>query len=409
MDFKDYLLSKNRETYERYSFDSFLEKKGFSFDIPFIHVTGTNGKGSTCKYLSSILIDAGYKVGLFMSPYFIDPCEMISINDKNISNDEFASFVKDNEKLFDKYELSEFEIETYIAYEYFKKEKCDICIIECGMGGLDDATNIATPILSIITSVSLEHTSSLGKSVSEIAFAKAGIIKEEVPVVISDDLPEDAINAITKVAKENSSPIILKEMSSFERIEGDCYVFSMPNLVDLKIKTLSSYSIKDATFAVTGIKAIKESFKVSEDNIRNGLLSMKLKGRMTIIRHNPLIVIDGAHNPEAIAQLVKDINSIKIGKIHGVFACFTDKNINIMLPSLGLACDDITLTTFQHKRARRIDDYFLYLDEYKFEDNHIEIIKKLIKENPDDTILICGSLAFALLVENEFDKGVYND
>ena len=188
MNVKEYLLSRKRETYQRDEFDFFLKKTRFNYDVPSIHVAGSNGKGSTSTYLSYIYASEGYKVGLFTSPYDVSPTEMMKINNKPIDSYRLEKYLLDNKKDFEKYGLSEFEIETYIAFKYFLDEKCDIAIIECGMGGEYDATNIFTPLLSIITSISLEHTSSLGRTISEIALHKAGIIKRERPVLIDPEL-----------------------------------------------------------------------------------------------------------------------------------------------------------------------------------------------------------------------------
>ena len=378
MNLKEYLNGRNRDTYERDEFDSFLEKIHFSFDIPFIHVAGTNGKGSTSSYLASILKENGYKVGLFISPYYQDPCELISVNNQKIDSLTFESFINENKKLIEKYNLSEFEIETFVAYSYFKKEKCDICVIECGLGGEMDATNIATPILSIITSISLEHTSQLGRTLGEIATHKAGIIKEDVPILIPYDLRDDALNVIAEVAKENNSPIYQSEQYSFEKLFEYGYTFSTRKLKDLRINFPAKYSCKDACFALSALEIIKNQFPVSEEAIRNGLNNMSLKGRMRIISDKPLIIIDGAHNVEAIHQLVDDVNNIAKNDIHIVFACFKDKNINVMLPELSILSNDVTLTTLDHLRARKEEDYFMYLEEYKFVENHHEAIQYLL-------------------------------
>ncbi len=407
MELKSYLQERNRDIYERDEFDSFLDKIRFSFDIPFIHVAGTNGKGSTCKYIYEILKDAGYKVGLFMSPCYNDPCQLIEVDGKLINENDFLNIINDNKKLIEKYDLSGFEIETFVAYTYFKKEKCDICVIECGMGGEIDATNIATPILSIITSISLEHTNALGKTVGEIALHKAGIIKREVPVLIPFDLRDDALNVIANVAKENNSPIYQSENYSFEKYADFGYTFSTRQYENLRINTPARYSLRDACFALSAVSIIKDKFPVNEENIRHGLNNMYLSGRMNVIDKNPLVIIDGGHNPEAIHQLVNEVECIQRGNVHIVFACFKDKNINIMLPELSILSKDLILTSFDHLRAREEGDYFLYLEEYKFNEDHQALIQDLLDNNPNDTVLICGSLAFAYLVKDEFDKGEY--
>ena len=221
MDFKEYFTVRNRDTYEREEFDNFLKKEKFVFNVPSIHIAGSNGKGSTAYYLSYIYTLNGYKTALFTSPYYQSPVEMIKINNQNIPEEKFEKYLNEYKKLFDKYDLSEFEIEAFIALKYFQDEKCDIAIIECGMGGEYDATNIFTPILSIITSISLEHTNALGRSLSEIALHKAGIIKEEAPVLIDKEMNEEALLTITNVAKENRSKIYVVERYHFEKRYSD--------------------------------------------------------------------------------------------------------------------------------------------------------------------------------------------
>ena len=165
----DYVSLRNGEDYQRDNFDQFLKKSSFSFNIPSIHISGSNGKGSTANFIANILMKAGYKVGLFTSPSLIEINESISINHKLISDGEIKNIIKDHEKLIKKYEISSFELLTYIAFMHFLNNECDFCVIECGMGGMVDATNIFTPCVSVITSISLEHTAFLGRTISEIA------------------------------------------------------------------------------------------------------------------------------------------------------------------------------------------------------------------------------------------------
>ena len=188
--------------YQRANFDAFLEAVHFSFDIPAIHVAGSNGKGSTSTYFASIYSHNGYKTGLFKSPFLFVPNEMISINGNNISDEDFMAIFSQYKKQIEKFDLSAFETQTFVAFTYFKNSGCDVAVIECGMGGEIDATNIFTPVLSVITSVSLEHTHALGYSISEVAAQKGGIIKEEVPALVGD-LPDDALNVINGICKQD--------------------------------------------------------------------------------------------------------------------------------------------------------------------------------------------------------------
>lgn len=404
----NYLFSKRSANYDRDNYDSFLKKVSFSYKVPSIHIAGTNGKGQTASFIASIYKEAGYKVGIYTSPYFKLPNETIKINDDEIPLNLFESYIIKYKKFFDKYDLTEFEIVTFIALTYFQDKKCDIAIIECGMGGEIDATNVFDPILSIITSVSMEHTSVLGRSLGEIAEHKAGIIKEEVPVLI-DEFDQEVVSTIAERADYLNSKIELVGKTHNVYLKEDGYHFDYYIYEDLIIKRKSLASLKDATFAIEAVTLLKDKFFVSEEHIKGGLIKNYIPARMEIVSNNPLIIIDGAHNPEACRFLVKDIENICDGKnIHIVFASFKDKNISSMFSHLSTLTNDLYLTEFDHDRCRRQDDYFLYLDEYKYFQDYKELIRKLISEYPEDLILVTGSLAFALLVSDDFAKGEFN-
>ena len=394
------IASKSRNDYQRDNFDAFLKKVGFHYDIPSIHVSGTNGKGSVCNYLSNIYLASDRKVGLFVSPMNYSICDMIKINNVDISEKEVEEIYNQYKKYIEKYDLSSFEITTFIALTYFQKEKVDIAVIECGMGGEIDATNIFTPILSIITSISVEHTNFLGVSLSEIALHKAGIIKDKVPVVIGD-IKGDALDVIVNKAKNYRSKIYSVNRYFHEELRSDGYSFGYLPYSNLKIKSSSLTSVYDASVAIEATNVLQAQFPIDEEAVKKGLLCEPLIGRLEIHKGNPTIIIDGAHNPDAIIKLRNDMDNISFGKqIHVVFACFKDKNITVMLPEIALL-GELILTTFDHPRAREESDYFLYLEDYKFESDHIALIKRLKQQYPDDVILITGSLAFASLVHKE--------
>ena len=392
--------------YQRENFDNFLSKINFHYDIPSIHITGTNGKGSTANYIASMYIANGYKVGLFTSPFFDEPNEMISINGEKISDDDFMAIYSQYKKEIEKYDLSAFEIQTLVALTYFQNHKCDIAVIECGMGGLIDATNVFTPILSIITSVSLEHTDYLGYSISEIAFQKAGIIKDEVPVLLGG-LPEEAITVILKKAKECKSKMFYLGHYVNKEYLPDGFSFDYGEIKGLKIKSIADYSVNDACLALEAIYTLKDRFIYDEEKVKQGLASISIPCRLEIVNKQPRVIVDGAHNPEAIDALCKNtIHNVTEGKpIHVVFACFRDKNLGNMLSTLGAITDDLTMTTFDHPRARKEEEYFLFLGDYKFEEDAKTLIRNKMNEFPDDVILVTGSLAFAALVRRWFRMG----
>ena len=396
---------KNRTDYQKTNFEKFLSRISFTYDIPSIHITGTNGKGSTATYIASIYKEAGYKVGLFVSPYFNEMNEMISVNKDNIHDEELTEIVNKYKKYFEKYELSEFEVETFIALTHFKEEKVDIAVIECGMGGALDATNVFTPILSIITTVTLEHTEFLGKSIAEIAYSKAGIIKQEVPVLIGE-LNKEAETTIAGVADDTNSKIY-KVATPFDikRID-DGISFSYREIKDVVLDSRAKYAVKNAALALEAIDILRTKFTVFEVDIKKALASTHMINRLEVLMEKPLVIIDGAHNVEAIHELVDSIFYIRKNKaIHTIFASFRDKNIALMLPELALLSEDLSLTTFDHPRARKEEEYFLFSEEYKFYSDYLSLIKNKMKEYPDDLILITGSLAFVSKVRNDYNLG----
>lgn len=404
MDFSETLKQFKRSDYQRDNFDTFLRKEKFSFNIPSIHIAGTNGKGSTTYYLSSMLKQAGYKVGTFLSPYFYKVNEMIKVNGKDISDDELMSIFEEYQKAFKKYDLSPFEIETFIALTYFQKVGCDVCVIECGMGGEYDATNIFEPILSIITTIALEHTEVLGRTLSEIAAHKSGIIYENVPVLLGN-IPEEALNTIAEIANEKESPIVrIGEIASSTYLDKGIR-FDYDVYKDLEVSSDAYYSLTDAIIALEAVKSLKNRFSISLDAIKTGLKEVDIPVRMETILTHPRLIVDGAHNVEGINALVDSYNRKFAGaNTHIVFACFKDKNITSMLPRIGLAGSEVILTTFDHPRARTYDDYFLFVEDYRFENDHLALIKSLIEQYPDDNILVTGSLAFASLVKKELKE-----
>ena len=400
MDLKEFFESVERDDYQRENFDDFLKKVNFKYDVPSIHIAGSNGKGTTANYLANIYRAHGLKVGLFTSPYLNKVNEMININGKDISDEEFVSAIKENEKLFDKYSLSPFEIQTYIALKYFTKNACDLAIIECGMGGEIDATNIFSPIVSVITSISLEHTAFLGRSLCEIAYQKAGIIKKEIPVV-TGILDDEAINTIVEVTKEKECKLSVAVDAANVVYENGGFNFSYLTYKDLRINSSATYSLKDACIALETVNVLLDKYPVTQEEIRQGLASTFMPVRMEIVCKSPLIIIDGSHNPEGVQNLVKSLQNVAQNReIHVLFACFKDKNIERMLSYLGEYSSDITLTTFPHKRARGMEDYFLFLDDYNFKDDPLLALDELKVNHPDDVILVTGSLAFAAYMAN---------
>ena len=405
MDINEMLQSFSRNDYQRDNFDAFLRKIGFSFALPAIHITGTNGKGTTANYIAVIYQYSGYKVGKFTSPALFKINEMITVNNIPINDDDFIRIFNANLKDFQKFDLSAFEIETFIALTYFKEQQCDICVIECGMGGEVDATNIFVPILSIITSISLEHTAFLGHTISEIAEQKCGIIKDKVPLLI-DEFDEDALETIYKFTKDRQAPIQFIKKRFETKMTSSGMMLDYHPFGEIQLSSFARYSTIDAAFALEAVLLLKDRFPYEEDKIQEAMLSVKMPCRFEIVLEKPLVIIDGAHNPEAAKEAVTAINGYSRAPVHVIFACFRDKNLGSLLSQFGSLGEDLTLTTFPHPRARKEEEYFLFLGDHPFEEDAVSLVKRKMEEFPEDIILVTGSLAFAAYIKKEVFKNV---
>jgi dihydrofolate synthase/folylpolyglutamate synthase len=287
-----------------------------------IHVAGTNGKGSTSHMLASIFQEAGYTVGLYTSPHLKDYRERIKINGNEISEDFVCEFISKNKLFFEANELSFFEMTVGLAFDYFAKEKVDIAIIEVGMGGRLDATNIIRPLVSVITNIALDHTQFLGSTLEAIAFEKAGIIKPEIPVVIGEYTLETKPVFLEK-AKENNSEIYFS---------SDLIRESYPS--DL-IGDYQVYNKKTVLQTIAIINSQKE-FKIYETDIKTGLLNVVkntgLKGRWQKLGEFPKIICDTAHNKNGLEIVLKQVQKEKFDTLHIVLGVVNDKDLDEILP-----------------------------------------------------------------------------
>lgn len=284
-----------------------------------IHVAGTNGKGSSSHMLASILQEAGYKVGLYTSPHLKDFRERIRINGIPVSKKFVVDFIKKNKLFFEAHDLSFFEMTVGMAFQYFEKEKIDIAIVEVGLGGRLDSTNIITPEVSLITNIGYDHVEMLGDTIAKIAFEKAGIIKPGIPVVISE-LQEETATVFNNIAGERGSKIIF----AGEVIPGN-----------YKTSLLGSYQAKNVKGVVATIKELK-GFDIREEHIVDGLLNVSantgLLGRWQYIGANPTVVCDTAHNTEGLSIVLDQIEQQKYTDLHLVVGFVKDKNLEQILP-----------------------------------------------------------------------------
>ncbi|MDF1672645.1 MAG: bifunctional folylpolyglutamate synthase/dihydrofolate synthase [Vicingaceae bacterium] len=288
-----------------------------------IHIAGTNGKGSTSHMLASILQEAGYKVGLYTSPHLKDFRERVKINGEMISEEEVINFVNLFKNQFELINLSFFEWTVGLAFDYFAKQGVDIAVIETGLGGRLDSTNVVTPELSIITNIGLDHTQFLGDTLPQIAIEKAGIIKQNIPVVIGETQIETKEVFIEKV-KELSVPILFADQQEIE-------------LYDCDLKGL--YQQKNIATAICSIKVLqKKGWEISNRNIIDGLQNVVnntgLKGRWQILQKKPTVICDTGHNEAGITYISQQLKQETYNRLHIVFGVVNDKSISSVLKLL---------------------------------------------------------------------------
>lgn len=283
-----------------------------------IHVGGTNGKGSTSHMLGSILQEAGYKVGLYTSPHLKNFTERIRINGREIPKRKVTSFINKQKGFLEKQKLSFFEMTVGLAFDYFANEKVDIAIIEVGLGGRLDSTNIITPEIAVITNIGLDHTQFLGETLPEIAYEKAGIIKNKIPVVIGEKQTE-VLDVFLEKAKECESEIY----------------FASNDVKNYPLDLLGDYQWANSKTAVAAIQQLRR-FTISEKNISDGLLHVvkntNLKGRWQVLQENPKVICDTAHNKEGLAIVLNQLKKEQYKKLHIVLGVVLDKNLDEILP-----------------------------------------------------------------------------
>ncbi len=330
--------------------------------LRFVHVAGTNGKGSFCSMLDSILRAAGYRVGLFTSPYIKFFNERMCIDGEPISDSELAEITSAVKPIADAMtdKPTEFELITAIALEYFRKNEVDIVVFEAGMGGRLDSTNvISTPVLSVITGIALDHTAFLGDTTEKIAAEKAGIIKRGVPVLWGGE-DEAAFSVIEKKAAQTGSTIYKTDYSALRIKAADLTstLFDFKDRTDLKIKLLGMYQPKNAASVLTAIDALKEQgYDFGENAVRDGLARAAWHARFELLSQDPVVIYDGAHNPQGIDMFVKSVKTyFGDKKIILVSTVMGDKDYESMVSELSSVTDTAYLFKV-NARALATDEY----------------------------------------------------
>ena len=388
---------------ERISF--LCEKMGNpQSELRFVHVAGTNGKGSFCSMLESVLRAAGYKTGLFTSPYIKEFNERIRYCGENIVNDELAEITEYIKPFADDMEdkPTEFELITAIGLEYFKRKKCDVVVLEAGMGGRLDSTNvISESVLSVITGISLEHTAYLGDTVEKIAAEKAGIIKNGGRVIYGGD-DDSAANVIENIAQLRGAKYSRVDRGTLKILSStlDGTSFSYKAYENVELSLLGLYQPQNATNVIDAIEALRESgFEISDKALLEGLASAEWPARFEIVCKDPLVIYDGAHNPQGIEVAVESIKRYfgdkKVFILTGVMK---DKDYGYIASKLSAVASDAFTVTPDNPRALSADDYAQVLKEkgvnataFDNMQDAAKAAKKAAKER--NTALVClGSL-----------------
>ncbi len=368
-------------------------------DLKTFHIAGSNGKGSTASFMESLLMEAGYRVGLYTSPHFVKFNERIRINGVMIEDEYVAKFVTDLEDYIEKYKPTFFEITTALAFKYFYEQRVDYAVIETGLGGRLDATNVINPIASVITSISLEHTQHLGDTLEKIAFEKAGIIKLNSKVFVGKMLDEPE-KIIRNRAEELNCDYNL--INDFTTIEGDRLI------VDLQKKTFSIYTtpligthqLYNAALALKTINKslnIKDGFIISR-GIRNVIENTGIQGRYEVICNKPKIIFDSAHNTEGVRSFIEEFsresNSYKERFL--LFGAMKDKSIGEMLESLQPYFQRIYVTKVEIDRSATEEELESAAKSAGIKVNLVQngyrLVQDFFKERSDKCLVVLGSM-----------------
>ncbi len=441
--------------------ETYLEKKQFSLGIDLtldrmdrdcqllgnpekqlkvIHYAGSNGKGSTLHYNQEILLSQGYSVASYTSPAQQFVYDQLKLNGMPMTAEVFVSEMN---QLIDRLgidnELTEYELVTLLAFQYFAKANCDFALIEVGMGGRLDATNVVYPLVSVITTISLEHTQFLGDTFAQITAEKAGIIKESVPVVIGK-VPADARKVIRSVsAEKHAKCLFLGEAFSASRVESGLFneqalserpgplekiaatvnrtikhreIFTFnrngKSIIDqLAIQMVGSHQIENAAVAVMVCEILKaeHAIEISENAIRSGLANAKWAGRFELLSSKSVILLDGAHNPDGIRVFIQCLSEYyphyhyKI-----VFSCLKDKDVTTMIAQLDDIASSLTFTEMKHKRSATATDLFAISNhmQKKIELDYAAIFSEKLADN--ELLAIVGSLQFIKEIRAYFNQ-----
>ena len=379
-------------------------------DLKFIHISGTNGKGSVLAYLSTILSGGGYRTGRYISPTLFSYRERIQVDEQKIEKESLAHHVTAIAKVIEEMKAENagnptaFEVETALAFLYFKEKDCDIVVLETGLGGALDATNIIkTTVMEVIAPISMDHMEFLGDTLEKIAMQKAGIIKPHTAVVSASQEP-DAKKVLDHVCKENQCSMYMVDPAQITDVLYDVeeQQFSYKNWKNVKITLAGSYQILNAALALEGVEELRRlGYHLSEEQVRQGLYRAVWRGRFTLLSKNPAVIIDGAHNPGAAKELKHSLDLYFKGKdLYYIFGVFQDKDYQeVIRLTAPLAKHIITVQTPGNPRALPANELKEAVQAVNPSVEAAQSIQEAVKKSlqlakKEDAIIIFGSLSF---------------
>jgi len=368
--------------------------------FPSVHLAGTNGKGSTAIMLATVLAETGLKVGLYTSPHLVNFRERYLINGRMPTKKRMAQVMAHVRQAVNGTEPPTFfEFTTALAFQYFANEKVDLAVIETGLGGRLDATNVLRPLISLVSDIALEHTQYLGATLSQIAWEKAGIIKAQTPAATTARQPV-ATEVLAGRARELSAPLFrlgpdfrVRWTSKGLHYQGLAWRFS-----GLRLGLAGRFQGPNAGLALVGLELLgRRGFEVDEASIRQGLARSRWPGRLETISHNPRIIVDGAHNPAACQTLVRTLAEIPARRRIIVFGVMADKDLSAMVQAIGPAADEMILTRAAYERSASPEQLAQAADRLGFSYRLVpelmaalDLARRLART--DDLIVITGSL-----------------
>lgn len=378
-------------------------------DLKYVHVAGTNGKGSTSTAISNVLTEAGYKVGLYTSPYVTDFLERVQFCGKPIDKTLFAKCVEKVKvavETLEKEELiiTEFEALTASAFLCYKELQCDVVVLEVGLGGRLDATNIIeTPLVNIITSLSIDHSAILGNTIEEIAFEKCGTIKENGNVVCSLGQSEGALKVIEETVKGKNNTLIIPDESDIEILKSDIlgteFLYKNEGYF---VKMAGEHQVKNMTCVIEACAILKKYFNITDENIKNGISQTILPARVEIISEKPLVILDGGHNEDGAKAFYNAVlpELEKKGRVIVIAGMMADKAVEESLKPLMLKTDVFFAVTPDNPRAMNASDLADIAKKYSKHVFTVQNIKEAAKiacasADEDAAVLVVGSLYLA--------------